>query len=299
MADMSEQATVEKVFSLLADRHSVNILRMAYSSFKGSSTSYVGNLSKKQFYVRLRRLRDAGLIEKRGTFYKTTTLGSLIYNSHVKTMDNILANYWNLKAVDVLRARQDFPSDKKETVINEIIQNSDLKRLINGTHLSGFTIIKDFNHLTKEVLKLLDNAQKEIYFATRYYDQHVSDKVFERFNKGVAIHMLDGNPSQISVENRLNAILRVPPSKDAFDAIHSMIRSPRFDLKQAEVPVSFMVVDGVQIISETVNYVNPEQFTMAISSYDDPYLAQRFIEYFDILARNAKVPRLLASVRER
>lgn len=296
---MSEQATPQQVFSLLADRHSANILKMAYSGFKASSTSYVGNLSKKQFYVRLKRLRDAGLVEKRDTFYKTTTFGSLVYNSHVKTLDDILTNFWSLKAIDVLKAREDFPSHQKETVINEILQSSNLKGIVNSTHLSGFTIIKDFNRLISEVMKVLDNAQSEIYFATRYHDPHVSSKTFEKFAQGVKVHLLDGNPEQISVESRLNAILRVPPNRETFEMVNSMIRSPRFELKTKEIPISFVVVDGNQVIYETVNYSSPEQFTVAISSYDDAYLAQRFITYFGLLAKDATTPRLLASVREK
>ncbi|MFL6510475.1 MAG: hypothetical protein ACJ700_04730, partial [Nitrososphaera sp.] len=68
---MREQASsLEQVFAPLADRHTLNIIRMAYSGFKGSSVNYRGNISKKQFYVRLRRLREMGLIEKRNSFYR-------------------------------------------------------------------------------------------------------------------------------------------------------------------------------------------------------------------------------------
>lgn len=296
---MPDGVTTEQVFSILADRHSANILKMAYSGFKASSTSYVGNLSKKQFYVRLKRLRDAGLVEKRDTFYKTTTFGSLVFNSHVKTLDEILTNFWSLKAIDVLKAREDFPSHQKETVINEILQSSNLKGIVNSTHLSGFTIIKDFNRLINEVIKVLDNAQSEVYFATRYHDPHVSSKTFEKFSHGVKIHILDGNPEQINVESRLNAILRVPPNRETFDMVNSMIRSPRFDLKIKEIPISFVVVDGTQVIYETVNYSSPEQFTVAIASYDDSYLAQRFVTYFGLLSKDAATPKLLASVREK
>ena len=120
---------------------------MAYFGFKGSSLNYEGNISKKQFYARLKRLRDLGFIEKRDSYYRTTTFGSLIYNGQIKTLEDILANYWNLKAVDVLKSRQDFPLHQKENVIEEIIQNSGLKTIVNGTHLSGFSVIKDYNKL--------------------------------------------------------------------------------------------------------------------------------------------------------
>lgn len=108
---------------------------------------------------------------------------------------------------------------------------------------------KKFDDLIVEVLKVIDNAQKEIYFATRYHDQHVSSRVFEKFGKGVSIHILDGNPEQISVENRLAAIIRTPPNRGTAELVKKITISSRFDLKRLpDLPVSFMVVDGIQVV---------------------------------------------------
>ena len=298
--------TSEQIFSILSDKTSLNILKAAYSGLKASSTYYnhigAGKLSKKQFYVRLKRLREAGLIEKQAnSFYRTTTLGSLVYNSHIKTLEEALANYWQLKSIDILKSRKDFPAEQKEIVTEEILKGSNLKNIVNLTHLSGFTIVKDFNHLIMEVIKLLDNAQNEIYFASRYHDPHVANKMFETFSKGVVLHILDGNPDQISVENRINAVLRTPPNKDSFQLVSNIIRSSRFDLKRTpnSLPASFLVIDGKQVLYETLNYSNPEQFAIALAHYDDTYLAQQFINYFKLLSINAITPRILEISRRR
>ena len=292
---------MEQVFATLADRHSLNIVKMAYFGFKGSSMSYKGNIiSKKQFYARLKRLREIGVIEKRNSVYKTTTFGSLIYNGQIKALEDIIANYWNLKAVDVLKSRQDFPLNEKEKLIEEMIQNSSLKSIVNGTHLSGFSVIKDYNKLILEVTKLLESAEKEVYLATRYHDPHFSKLMFHKVaNEGLMMHMLDGLPDQISVENRLNAILRVPPNRETFEMVNKIIKSQRFELRKAKLSASFMVVDGTTVCYETTDYLNPEQFTLAISQYDDPYLAQRFISYYRTLVKDAKVPQLIESIRKK
>ncbi|MFL6377621.1 MAG: hypothetical protein ACJ708_05430 [Nitrososphaeraceae archaeon] len=296
---MPETVTSEEIFSILSDRISSNILKSAYSGLRASSTNYIGNISKKQFYVRLKRLREAGLIEKREAFYRTTTLGSLIYNGHIKTLEDALLNFWQLKAIDLLKARKDFPLHQKETVVDEIIRGSNLKDIVNSTHLSGFAVIKDFNRLIIETMKLMENAQKEVYFASRYHDPHVASKTFEKFAKGVTLHILDGNPEPISVENRLNAILRTPPNRETFELINNMIKSSRFDLKKATtLPASFLVVDGIQVIYETINYANPEQFTVALAHYDDSYLGQQFIKYFELLSKDSLAPKLLQRIRE-
>jgi len=298
-SNMPEPATMEQVFSILADRHSVNIAKMAYSGFRASGTSYAGSLSKKQFYVRLKRLRDSGLVEKRNSTYRTTTFGSLLYNGHIKTIEEILANYWNLKAVDLLKSRQDFPLQQKEKVIDEIIKSTSLRNIVNGTHLSGFSVIKDYNRLVMEVIKLMESAQHEVYMASRYHDPHFSKVMFKKIADGVKMHLLDSLPDQISVENRLNAILRTPPNRETFEMVDKIVKSGRFDLRRKVVTASFIVVDGMMVCYETTSYANPEQFTLAISHYDDQYLAKRFIDYYNTLACDAPASQVLMSVKEK
>jgi predicted transcriptional regulator len=293
-------ASTKEVFATLADIHSVDIIKMAYCGFRSSSMSTKCSITKKQFYSRLKRLRDMGIIEKRNSVYRTTTFGSLVYNGQIKPLEDIIANYWSLKAVDILKSRQDFPLSEKEKLIEEMIQTTSLKGIVNGTHLSGFSVIKDYNKLVLEVMRLMESAEKEVYMASRYYDPHFSNLMFHKIaNEGIMMHLLDGLPDQISVENRLNAILRVPPNRETFEMVNKIIKSQRFELRKAKVPASFMVVDGTTVAYETTDYSNPEQFTLAISHYDDPYLAQRFIAYYRTLTKDAQVPQFVETIQKR
>src|SRR6476469_1669399 len=286
----------EDIFAILGDKQSVEILAAASGGFLSSNG--IPNQTKKQYYVRLKRLVDIGLIEKQRRIYKLTSFGSIVYENHLKTMEKIIPNYWQIKSFDILKNRNDFPVEQKEKIINEYIETTGLKSVINTTHLSSFSVVKRFDDLIVEILKVLDNAEKEVYFATSYHDPHVSSKVFEKIGKGVTINILDGNPDQITVESRLAAIIRTPPNRETAEMVKKIIKSPRFDLKRLpNLPQSFMVVDGIQVVYDTVNFINPEQFTIAISKYDDAYMAQRFIEYFKILSKNATTPKLMEEIR--
>ena len=289
----------EDVFALLGDKQSVEIL-IASSAGLQSTSNGIGNQTKKQYYVRLKRLVDFGLIEKHQSIYKLTSFGSIVYENHLKTMDKIIPNYWQIKSIDVLKSRGDFPPEQKEKIMNEYIETTNMKGVLNATQLSSFTVVKKFDDLIVEVLKVMDNAEKEIYFATRYHDPYVSSKVFEKLSKGVTVHILDGNPGQISVESRLAAIIRTPPNRETAEMVKKITKSPRFDLKRLpELPLSFMVVDGIQVVYDTVNFINPEQFTIAISKYDDTYTAKQFIDYFKTLSKDATTPKLLEEMRVR
>jgi predicted transcriptional regulator len=285
-----------EVFAILADKQSVEILNTASTGLRSYSEG-IGSQTKKQYYVRLKRLVDIGLIEKRQSIYKLTSFGSIVYENHLKTMDKIIPNYWQIKSFDILKSRNDFPVEQKERITNEYVETNGLKGVINTTHLSSFSVVKRFDDLVVEILKVLDNAEKEVYFATRYHDPHVSSKVFEKLAKGVTIHILDGNPEQITVENRLAAIFRTPPNRETAEMVKKITTSSRFDLKRLpNLPQSFMVVDGIQVVYDTVNVINPEQFSIAISKYDDAYTSQRFIEYFKLLSKDAITPKLVGEM---
>ena len=287
----------EDVFAMLADQQSTEIITAASTGLRSSSNG-IGGLTKKQYYVRLKHLVDMGLIEKHQSIYKLTSFGTIVYENHLKTMEKIIPNYWQIKSIDVLKNRNDFPVEQKERIMNEYIETTGLKSVINTTQLSSFCIVMQYDDLIVEVLKVLDNAEKEVYFATRYHDPHVSAKVFEKLARGVTVHILDGNPEQISVESRLAAIIRTPPNRETAEMVKKITKSTRFDLKRLpELPLSFMVVDGIQVVYDTVNFINPEQFTIAISKYDDTYMAQRFIEYFRLLSKDATIPKLMEEMR--
>ena len=82
--------------------------------------------------------------------------------------------------------------------------------------------------------------------------------------------------------------------------VKKITRSSRFDRKRLpELPLSFMVVDGIQVVYDTLNVINPEQFTIAISNYDDDCMAKQFIEYFKLLSKDATTPKLMEEMRIR
>jgi predicted transcriptional regulator len=299
MLQSTVPCVAEDIFSTLADKLSGDIIAAASKGLKSTSKG-LSNQSKKQYYVRLNRLVNMGLIEKTDSVYKLTTFGSLIFENHFKTMEKIVPNYWQIKSVDVLKSRNDFPLEKKEKIISEYIATSGLCGSVNATQLTSYSTINRFEQLIPEVMKVLDNAENEVYFATRYYDPHVSNLVFQKFSKKVTIHILDGNPDQISVENRLGAIIRTPPDRETAEMVKKLLKSPRFDLKRLHnLPLSFIVVDGIQVVYETVNFANPDQFTVAVSKYDDPYFAQRFIEYFNLLSKDSTIPELISQHRSK
>jgi hypothetical protein len=133
MHQCSPSIVGEDVFSTLADKQSVSILDAAYAGFHSSSKGTAG-LTKKQFYMRLKRLVNIGLVEKTAkSVYKLTTFGLLVYNNHLKTVDKLIPTYWQIKGIDALQSRDDFPLEQKEDLVEKFIATTSLYNKINTT----------------------------------------------------------------------------------------------------------------------------------------------------------------------
>ena len=117
----------EDVFAIIGDKQSVEILTAASTGLRSSSNGICGQ-TKKQYYVRLKRLVDMGFMEKHQSVYKLTAFGTIVYENHLKTMEKILPNYWQIKSIDVLKSRHDFPPEQKEKIIDEYVVTTGSKR---------------------------------------------------------------------------------------------------------------------------------------------------------------------------
>lgn len=71
----------EDVFTILGDKQSIEILESASAGMRSSSNG-IRNQSKKQYYVRLKRLVEMGIVEKRKAIYNLTAFGLLVYKNH-------------------------------------------------------------------------------------------------------------------------------------------------------------------------------------------------------------------------
>jgi DNA-binding HxlR family transcriptional regulator len=112
MQQQTVPVLAEDVFTILGDKQSVEILGASHAGLHSTSNG-IGNQTKKQYYVRLKRLVDMGLIEKHESIYKLTSFGSIVFENHLKTMDKIVPNYWQMKSIDVLKSSLIFLPNRK------------------------------------------------------------------------------------------------------------------------------------------------------------------------------------------
>ena len=124
---------VSKISLLFAisDKKASNIFKSIASA--GSNTDILISqlkLTRKQYYSRMSRLVQAGLVKRQKGRYLLTAFGKVIYSAQMNLeakIENALDNYWKLKAIDSL----EMPS-REETgkVICALIENEEIKSVL-------------------------------------------------------------------------------------------------------------------------------------------------------------------------
>lgn len=127
----SDSLSVATVLSAISDNKSLSLFNtIAIMSNPTSDGQPIGeilisrmNLTRKQYYSRINRLRDAGLIRKKRARFILTSLGRIVYETH-KTIDTAIHNRWKLEAIDSLEtslSTDRMPVEVRHKLINALL----------------------------------------------------------------------------------------------------------------------------------------------------------------------------------
>ena len=98
------------------------------------------NLSRKQYYSRINRLREAGLIRRKGCRFILTSLGRVVYETH-KTIRFAIHNQWKLKAIDSLDtslSTAGMPTEDRRELIGALLtDNAEIRDILCQSHVKN------------------------------------------------------------------------------------------------------------------------------------------------------------------
>jgi predicted transcriptional regulator len=117
---------VHQVLEVLSDGISVNIFEIIESNAKKAThLKQELNLSTKQFYDRVQKLMDAGLVKRRGLYYHVTSFGSATLQAYAKIAKGI--EYLpEFKIIDSI-ANGDVPWKERMELIDRLVEDLEIK----------------------------------------------------------------------------------------------------------------------------------------------------------------------------
>jgi hypothetical protein len=116
---ISDAASMD-LFTSVANRESIH---------SDSLMSSCG-LTEKQYYTRVQRLAQNGLIRRKSSVLSLTSFGKIVCDFKLR-IDNAIAEYYSLKAIDAFRESKELDHVQRKELIEKIITNGGLKLILS------------------------------------------------------------------------------------------------------------------------------------------------------------------------
>ena len=128
----SKPPTMDYILKRISDEKALSLFNsIAISDGDKPVLLRKSNLTTKQYYGRISGLMNAGLVKRRNRMYSLTTLGKVVYDSHM-IIGKALSYYSRLKAIESIEMSYGatFPKEEVEKLINALIDNYQIKDMI-------------------------------------------------------------------------------------------------------------------------------------------------------------------------
>jgi len=274
-------AELEKLFSAAAN---IDAIKIFYAAKAGISSSTLTirdlDLTQKKYYTNLKRLIDADLIERVDGAYRHTTLGKIGFKL-AEAFVTAIVQKDRLDLIDKLTKAKNITVEETEEIMRTILKDTDI---VPGERISDILgpvrMADTWEKVVQDVLEYVNNAEKEIYFATQYVDMRVVESLLSAAQKGVKMKFLVGEQQNVSgaVHHLLKSLFTDPKT---LKFLFSFVKSPDLQLKYVELPYTFVIVDRKYSMVE-VTRPYTKTFSLGFFFHNEK-LSERLIESFETL----------------
>jgi predicted transcriptional regulator len=118
------------VLETISDQISMDIITAISNGVTNSENlMQILDLTHKQYYSRSSRLLNIGIINRKDGGVILTSFGRLIYNAQTK-IATAFSHSSELRMIDAIKSHSGMSEDQQKSVIDKLIDNSDIKDLI-------------------------------------------------------------------------------------------------------------------------------------------------------------------------
>jgi predicted transcriptional regulator len=124
---MISVVSVADVLKAISDKKSLELFRIV-ALVNGTDVLISKiKLTRKQYYSRISRLVNAGLIKRKNGKYTLTAFGKVIYYAALTIIENATNSYWKLKVIDSLEMSNDISAEEHKKIIDNLIDDREIK----------------------------------------------------------------------------------------------------------------------------------------------------------------------------
>jgi len=289
LKDQEASVALTEMLKILSSLANEDALRIFFEAEKGieSSTEAIRklDLTQKRYYVWLKRLMEAGLIEKRDNAYVLTMLGRLCQRLGGALL-NAVSQRDQLALADKLMKSDTLSVKEKEEVLGAI----STKELFGPASLADVVhevkMIGGYDHFVDEVLEMMKRAKESVYIASNKFDLRIMEAAFNLIDRGVRFFYLANEEKGSTESIQAMRILLLQPQ--IVSTIRKLIDAKEVNARLTEQHVSycFIVADGEYGIIE-LPHPTSRDFYVAFK-FRNALFCQKLTEAFYSLYEKAK-----------
>ena len=299
MSEITEKySNVQQILSILA---SPDVFRLFSYADRGFvlSVSLLEKLqmSNKQYYKALHKLKLLGLLEKRGSVYHHSISGSILYKQVVQQIAQLSKHEKQFKIINVLKSSGQFSEDEIRKFVEQITKDDNTSSVPGGVHAFPNILISQEN-IVKTLCQRIEKANNEILIATRISMDEVIASLIESIKLGVKVRVL--------VDERLIAEYRrfyYPETEKSDSPSHvdryaeeriKVVENPwyqsgvKIERRVGKVPFGLIILDKKEVGIELVDSYNPDKFNTGILLKDSRQVVDAMLKQYEEMWCNSR-----------
>ena len=118
----------DQLLRILSDKGTLEILNFVANNtdVRRETLRDKFGFSIKQYYSRIQRLMEYGLVNRKSGVFTLSSFGIIVYQNKLR-IDAAIREYNNLKAIDAIKATNKLAPEIREKVISNIVTDDDVK----------------------------------------------------------------------------------------------------------------------------------------------------------------------------
>lgn len=125
-----EGHSVIDILQSISDNKSLDLFcSIAKNSLESEVLKRTKGLSKKQYYLRTRRLLQVGLVKRNKGSFSLTNFGAVVFHAQL-VIEAGIKNYWKLKAVDSIQSTGEIGEQERNMLIKTILNDNTIEKIL-------------------------------------------------------------------------------------------------------------------------------------------------------------------------
>ena len=229
-------------------------------------------MSKKQYYNALHKLKILGLLEKTDGLYHHTVSGSILHEQVVQQLVQLSKHQRELKIIDVLKKTGQYSDDEIRKFIEQITKDNNNLIPKSAATANNTIIINSHEELVKTIRDRIELANKEILIATRIsFDEGIA-ALINSIKLGVKVRILVDERLISEYHRVYSSNIQKSDSLPVINAKHSeermkVVENPWYhsgveiERRVGQIPFGLIIFDRNEVGIELVDSYNPNKFT--------------------------------------